>query len=677
MTAPRLVGTFGARDAEELLALLRDPVALVADVIELRLDVADGAAARVEELVAASPRPVIATFRRREGTAESERLRVLRRAATAGASWIDVEDDVADEAVRTLATAGASVLRSLHARLVPSDADDVVAHLLRPPAAAAKLVAHEGGAADVLRVLDLVRRNEGRLAAHVVGVPFSRAASAALGAPFVYAALRPGGRLGLPMPTVRWMRSRARFARLRPGRPLFVLLGGDVEGSVSPDMLNAAFESAGPDAVALRWSCDDPGPALDALRRFGWLGAAVTMPHKERVRDLLVAEGRLGPTAVEVGAVNTVVNEGGTLVGHNTDLDGLLDALAPHLPPEGIAGRPFLVLGAGGAARAAVAAARRLGAEPMVVARRPERAAALGATVTDAESALARGPAVVVSAIPWIDPRADETVDDRQRRQLDPRRASRPAVALDMYVSDAPTDTVRDWAEAGHRTVAGLEMLVHQAAHQVPLLGGSPPDLARMTAVGRVALARRDRQVVLVGLRCAGKSTVGALLADLLGRSFTDLDALIDESLQRASGERIEDLLRSGKERVFRAAEAAHLRLWATLPREQVLAPGGGAALHREEFAALAAVSAVVLLDAPDEVLLARRANSPRVPLTSRPPAEELALQRAERLPVYRAAASLTVDVSSLDPVRVAERIAAWWDELAASELPPDAPGVP
>ena len=57
-----------------------------------------------------------------------------------------------------------------------------------------------------------------------------------------------------------------------------------------------------------------------------------------------------------------------------------------------------------------------------------------------------------------------------------------------MYVSDVPIDMVGNWAEAGHRTVAGLDMLIHQAAHQVSLLGGSPPDLARMTAVGRAQL---------------------------------------------------------------------------------------------------------------------------------------------------------------------------------------------
>src|SRR6185436_7006453 len=140
----------------------------------------------------------------------------------------------------------------------------------------AKLVALRGNAADALRMLTLVRDAKGRLAGHVVDVPFTRAASATLGAPFVYAALQPGGRIGVAMPTVLTLRRRDRFDRLAPGTRLFVLIGGDVEGSVSPQMLNAAFEAAEMEVVDLRWSCDDPQPALDAIVRFGWAGAAVT-----------------------------------------------------------------------------------------------------------------------------------------------------------------------------------------------------------------------------------------------------------------------------------------------------------------------------------------------------------------------------------------------------------------
>lgn len=654
---PRLVGTFGARDAASLLAVLADPATLAADVVEVRLDLARDGAERVEELVRASPRPVLATCRRAsEGGgfagAEPGRRDVLRRAAGAGAAWIDVEDDVPDAFVEDVVRAGAAVVRSLHVERVHSGAGDEVGRLLRGPVCAAKWVARRGDAGDALRVLELVAAHGGRLAAHVVDVPFTRAASAALGAPFVYAALRPGGSIGVPMPTVRWMRDHARFSRLRPGRRIFLLLGGDVEGSVSPDLLNAAFEATGPDCVALRWSCASPAPALEALRRFGWAGAAVTIPHKETVHAVLAAAGTLGASAVEAGSVNTVVVErtpDGTprLAGHTTDVAGLLDALRPALPREGVAGRAFLVLGAGGAARAAVVAARRLGARPVVLARRPDAARRLGADVAaDAPAAAACAPAVVADAtpagppggVPWFDP---ATLPSR-------------AVVVDMLVHAVPTALLEAATRAGHVPVAGFEMLVHQAAHQVALLGGPPPDVHRMADAGMRVLRARDAPVVLVGLRCAGKTTVGRRVADLLGRTFLDTD----DEVARRTGEPVDAMLRAGREAEFRRVEAAVL---ADVARGAgaVVATGGGAALHRAEIAALSAAGTVVLLDAPDAVLLARRAASPRVALTSMPPAEELAQQRAERLPVYRALAAFTVDVSALDAEAVAELVAS------------------
>ena len=294
-----LVGTWGARTSDALVAALRGPGAAASDLVELRLDLPRDGAARVRELVAASPHPVIATCRRvaeggRFTAGERDRIDVLLRAADAGAVWLDVEDDVPERDVERLAGSGAKLLRSRHVERLPADAESIAGTLVALRGDAAKLVALHGSAADALRMLTLVRDASGRLAGHIVGVPFTRPASAALGAPFVYAALQPGGRIGLPMTTVLDMRRRNRFGWLAPSRPVFILIGGNVEGSVSPDMLNVAFEGRGPDAVALRWSCDDPAPALEAIRRFGWIGAAVTTPHKERVAEILSAESASG-----------------------------------------------------------------------------------------------------------------------------------------------------------------------------------------------------------------------------------------------------------------------------------------------------------------------------------------------------------------------------------------------
>jgi shikimate dehydrogenase len=654
MQASRLVGTFGARTADELGGILEsDAAALLCDLVELRLDLlADGADA-VERLVGASPRPVIATFRPRRGDERPEdeaRMEVLARAVEAGAEWIDVESHVPAHLVPT----GAKVLRSLHLNRLPRDADGVVEELLAV-GDAAKLVARAGNAADALRALTLVHRNAGRLVCHVVSQPFTRFGGALLGATVTYAALRPGGTIGLQIPTVTAALRKWRYRRLVPGARAFLLLGAGVDGSVSPAMLNCAFEDLGAPIVSLPWSCDDVAPGLAAIERFGWAGAAVTIPHKGRARDLVVAwDGSIAESAAEVGAVNTVLFDEGRLAAHNTDLPGLLDALWPHLPPEGVQDRPAVVLGAGGAARAAVRALQRIGMQPLIHARRPEAAQELAGEVGvgsagDEAAVVAADPAVVVDATPAGPPGGVPLVDAS--------RLPGGCVVVDMLVAGRPTALVAAARAAGLRAVEGADMLLHQAAHQVRLLTGESPDRGRMAESGWAALRARDRHIVLLGLRCTGKSRVGELLGQSLGRPHLDTDVEIHLRLGRSP----EELIRAGDEAEFRAAESALLgELSAHAPA--VFATGGGAALHGDTLRSLCGDSFVVLLDAPDAVLLERLAAQPRAPLTDLEPADELRRQREDRMPLYEQLADARFDTSSEDPRATAEGVLAALD---------------
>ena len=663
-----LVGTYGPRSTASLLAILRGPAARACDLVEVRLDYLPDAAARLPEILRASPKPVMATCRRAgEGGAfdgdESTRLGLLGRAADLGAAWVDVEDDVPASEVAPLAGRGAKIVRSLHVPALPDRADEVVTRLLAAPADAAKLVPLKASAADIVRLLDLVGRHGERLAAHVSNSPFSRYAGAAMGSLFTYVSLRPGGRIPAPIPTVRLAVERMRFERLRRGAPLFVLIGADVERSVSPDMLNRAFEGLGLRHVALRWSCDDPAPALDALERFGWTGLAVTVPHKERVLALLKSRGaRLSPEAEEAGAVNTVLQDEKGLVGHNTDLRGILDAVRPFGSVQPVAGRTALVLGAGGAARTAVRAAVRLGAKEVVVhARRADAAQALtglrregeppvrvAATATDA---LASAPSLVMQATPAGGAGGAPAIDFAAL----PGRA----LLLEMIVSPGFTANEAAALAAGHRVARGFHMLLHQAREQVRLIAGRPANYYGMRSAGTSSLNALATSVVLVGLRCTGKSETGARLARLLGRPFIDTD----REVETRAGRTPDAMIRAGDEAAFREFEAEALRDAFARPGA-VVATGGGAALHAAILRNAAALWPVVLLDAPDDVLLARWTAAPRAALSDLAPAAELARQRAERVALYREIARATIDVSEASPDEVAEAIAdiADWD---------------
>lgn len=151
------------------------------------------------------------------------------------------------------------------------------------------------------------------------------------------------------------------------------IFGDPVAHSLSPLMQNAALRAAGIDAVFVPFHVTPAQlcAALAAVRALGLVGVNLTIPHKEAA-CMLVDE--LDPAAALIGAVNTVVAREGRLIGYNTDGIGLLNALRRELALE-LVGRRALVVGAGGAARAAVVALAQAGVAWLGVANRtPERA---------------------------------------------------------------------------------------------------------------------------------------------------------------------------------------------------------------------------------------------------------------------------------------------------------------
>ncbi len=152
--------------------------------------------------------------------------------------------------------------------------------------------------------------------------------------------------------------------------------------------------------------------------------------------------------------------------------------------------------------------------------------------------------------------------------------------------------------------------------------------------------------LVLIGLRACGKTTLGREVARRAGRPFVDLD----EALAARAGRGADAVLAEDGEDAFRAHEQAVLLAAADL-RDHVVATGGGAVLGGEAFEALARPAFVVYLHASVETLVARSAARPRPPLTGLPPAAEVAALLARRDPLYRAAADSTISVEGPDPI--------------------------
>jgi shikimate dehydrogenase len=156
--------------------------------------------------------------------------------------------------------------------------------------------------------------------------------------------------------------------RLRGTTRILGIFGDPVAHSLSPVMQNAALQQAGIDAVYVPFHvrAADLAEAVAAIRSLGIWGINVTVPHKEAVCSCL---DEVDASARLIGAVNTIVNRQGALVGYNTDASGFLRSLAEDLDFSA-AGKRVLLLGAGGACRAALAALCRSGVSRIAVANR-------------------------------------------------------------------------------------------------------------------------------------------------------------------------------------------------------------------------------------------------------------------------------------------------------------------
>jgi shikimate dehydrogenase len=273
-----------------------------------------------------------------------------------------------------------------------------------------------------------------------------------------------------------------------------VLIGHPVAHSLSGAMQQAAFDHAGMDARYELW---DRAPialadAIAELRTDEFLGANITIPHKERVVPMV---DRLTEEAHATGAVNTITSEGRKLVGHNTDVAGFKVALDQLVGKQKMP-RHAVVLGAGGGSRAVVHALIREGFQRVIVFNRHlHRAESL-------VKHFARSAAHMdLRAMPWhesiIESELSKTkvLVNATSIGLEQDESPVPAEILpaDLLVLDliyARTRLLQDAAKAGGTTADGGTMLLHQGAAAFTLWTGQPAPLDVMQAALEDARAK-------------------------------------------------------------------------------------------------------------------------------------------------------------------------------------------
>jgi shikimate dehydrogenase len=260
------------------------------------------------------------------------------------------------------------------------------------------------------------------------------------------------------------------------------LIGDPVEHSLSPLIHNAGYQALGINYVYVPLRVKDIKQAIEGVRGLGIRGASITMPHKTKAIKYI---DRIDPLAEEIGAVNTIVNDGGVLTGFNTDCGGALQALEEVTT---LGGKKAVLIGSGGTASAIAVGLKKNGAKLVVLNRTEDKARKLAKKVNaEGFSGLERleeisSADILINATSvGMSPKAGQSIIPKDLLH-------NGLIVFDTVYNPRETKLLAEARERGCAIVYGYKMLLYQAAMQFELFTGRQAPLAAMESALTQAL---------------------------------------------------------------------------------------------------------------------------------------------------------------------------------------------
>ncbi len=368
----------------------------------------------------------------------------------------------------------------------------------------------------------------------------------------------------------------------------------------------------------------------DFMKKADFKAINVTIPYKEKVIPFL---SYISPEAEAIGAVNTIVNNGGRLSGYNTDFAGMRSLiLKTGIDPEG---KTALILGTGGTSRTAAAVLKSLGAKEI---KRVSRSGKDGALTYDGAYENYPGAEIIVNTTPA------GMFPDTEGVSVDIERFPHLTGVIDAVYNPLRTNLILSAKKRGIKASGGLYMLVAQAFYAYRYFTGDEGDGRVINNIYKKILSEKEN-IVLTGMPGSGKSTLGKIIAKKTGKAFYDTDDEIKNMFSSSPDE----IIASEGEAAFREKETAAVKKLSGLTGA-VIATGGGAVLKEENVTALKRNGKVVFIDRPIEFIK---------PTADRPLScdmEKLSARYSERYPIYLGTADIKI-VPGIDRKRNAEKI--------------------
>jgi 3-dehydroquinate dehydratase / shikimate dehydrogenase len=436
----------------------------------------------------------VATCRRKEnggrfpGSSSAE-LDILCKAAEAGFHLVDLELQTAEALkkgdIQKLRETGVALIISYHDFTGTRDLDEVYKRMEPFAPDFAKIVPTAKALVDNVTLMRFIERMSDQ--ANIVGFcmgdagVISRILGVRAGSAFTFASATPGEETGPGQIAARTLIETYRIDQVDAATKIYGVAGNPIRSSLSPIMMNTAFRRETVNAVYLALQTNKITDLLKLVREIPIQGLSITMPLK---REVIPHLEQTDPLSAKIGAVNTIRLLDGKLYGFNTDVAGIVGPLEKRMQ---IRGAKILVLGAGGAARAAVYGLKDKGAEVFILNRTLETAQKLArqsGSKTLRKEALGKTPFdVIVNATPVG--MAGNKVSNIIEGELNAK------LVFDLVYNPLETPLIHQARKQSIPFITGIEMFIQQGARQFEIFTGKPAPEEEMFRVVLHALRQQ------------------------------------------------------------------------------------------------------------------------------------------------------------------------------------------
>ncbi len=430
----------------------------------------------------------IATCRRKAnggkfaGTLAAE-MEVLSKAAGAGFYLVDLELESAEALkkgeIQKLRDTGIALIVSYHDFNSTKDLDGVYQRIAPFEPDFIKIVPTAKTLTDNVTLIRFIERMENH--SNIIGICMgdsgiiSRVLGLRAGSAFTFAAATQGEETAPGQIAARTLIETYRIDQVDAATKVYGVAGNPIRSSLSPIMLNTAFRRETVNAVYLALQTTKLADLLKLVQEIPIQGLSVTMPLKQEIMAHLE---KTDPLSAKIGACNTVLRaQDGKLYGFNTDVAGIVGPLEKRMS---LRGAKVLVLGAGGAARAAVFGLKDKGAEVFILNRTPETAQKLARQAgakTIKKEAVAKTPFdVIINATPI-------GMNGVKGAQLLEAKDLNTKLVFDLVYNPLETPLLRMARQQNIPIITGIEMFVTQGARQFEIWTGKPAPEEEMLKV--------------------------------------------------------------------------------------------------------------------------------------------------------------------------------------------------